>query len=584
VTDSPPDGAHRSSASPSEPRVWKRPRGRERYTEPVVVDATPPASAPAAGAERRLALSLDERAAVRPPAQLPPVTHTPATQTPATQTPAIQTPARQAPTTQASTADVPATATPPASQHPPVPTPPTGARPGVPPAVAPRTSTTSTTPAPAAASGHLGGRRLVVGGRYDGPLPEGDATRTRSGSHAAPGLVDAPIRDLDESGRAPRERTRVASHAAPPEDRAELLALEAEDDAAAATEAAAAAEATAVADPTAASARPATTASGPRARRRARGRAEQADPRDVATRAIPVQRPAASVRPSARRDATGAVPVSRTLVMGILNVTPDSFSDGGRYVGLDDALRHARELVEAGADIVDVGGESTRPGARRVDPVEEQRRVLPVIRELAAEGVRLSIDTMNAATAFAAVDAGADVINDVSGGLADRYMAQVAADTGRPFVAMHWRGHLADASAGMQGGDVAGQVRDELRRRVDELVAAGVDREQIVLDPGLGFSKDASQNWEVLASLHELGRLGHPMVVGASRKRFLGELLPEGAEARDRDAATAVISVLAAQAGVWAVRVHDAASTRAALDVWQAWQRGATPARSARHA
>ena len=552
MTDSPPDGAQRSSASSSEPRVWKRPRGRERYPEPVVVDATPPASAPAAGAERRLALSLDERAAVRPPAQLPPVTHTPATQTPAAQTPATQTPSTQ----------VPATPVPAAQQHPPVPTPPTGARPGVPPAVAPRTSTT---PAPAAASGHLGGRRLVVGGRYDGPLPEGDASRTRSGSHAAPGLVDAPVPHLDEPGRAPRERTRVASHAAPPEDRAELLALEAE--AAAATGATTAAAAT-----------------GPRARRRARGRAEQADRGDVATRAIPVQRPAASVRPSARRDATGAVSVSRTLVMGILNVTPDSFSDGGRYVGLDDALRHARELVEAGADIVDVGGESTRPGARRVDPVEEQRRVLPVIRELAAEGVRLSIDTMNAATAFSAVDAGADVINDVSGGLADRSMAQVAADTGRPFVAMHWRGHLADASAGMQGGDVAGQVRDELRRRVDELVAAGVDREQIVLDPGLGFSKDASQNWEVLASLHELGRLGHPVVVGASRKRFLGELLPEGAEARDRDAATAVISVLAAQAGVWAVRVHDAASTRAALDVWQAWQRGSGPARPARHA
>nr|WP_123548261.1 MULTISPECIES: dihydropteroate synthase [unclassified Frigoribacterium] len=270
--------------------------------------------------------------------------------------------------------------------------------------------------------------------------------------------------------------------------------------------------------------------------------------------------------------------------MGILNVTPDSFSDGGRYVGLDDALRHARELVSAGADIVDVGGESTRPGARRVDPVEEQRRVLPVIRELASEGVRLSIDTMNAATAFAAVDAGADVINDVSGGLADRYMAQVAADTGRPFVAMHWRGHLADATAGMRGDDVAGQVRDELRRRVDDLVDAGVERDQIVLDPGLGFSKDADQNWEVLASLHELGRLGHPMVVGASRKRFLGDLLPDGAEPRDRDAATAVISVLAAQAGVWAVRVHDAASTRAALDVWQAWQRGSGPARSARHA
>jgi dihydropteroate synthase len=558
VTDSPSDGDHRSSSEAAEPRAWKRPRGRERYPDPVVVDAPPPASAPAAGAERRLALSLDERAAVRPPAQLPPVTHTPATQSSAAQAPA-QAPTTEAPAARSSTAQDPA------RQHPPVPTPPAGARPGVPPAVAPRASTApsvSAAPAPTAASGHVSGRRLVVGGRYDGPLPGGDTTRTRSGSHAAPGVVDAPARELDEPGRPPRERTRVASHAAPPEDRAELLRLEADDVAAAAP-----------------------AASGPRARRRARGRADEVDPSDVATRAIPVQRPAASVRPTgAARDDHGSVTVSRTLVMGILNVTPDSFSDGGRYVGLDDALRHARELVSAGADIVDVGGESTRPGARRVDPVEEQRRVLPVIRELASEGVRLSIDTMNAATAFAAVDAGADVINDVSGGLADRYMAQVAADTGRPFVAMHWRGHLADATAGMRGDDVAGQVRDELRRRVDDLVVAGVERDQIVLDPGLGFSKDADQNWEVLASLHELGRLGHPMVVGASRKRFLGDLLPDGAEPRDRDAATAVISVLAAQAGVWAVRVHDAASTRAALDVWQAWQRGSGPARSARHA
>ncbi|WP_223269458.1 dihydropteroate synthase [Frigoribacterium sp. ACAM 257] len=555
MTDSPSDGARRSPSHGSEPRAWKRPRGRERYPDPVVVDAPPPASAPAAGAERRLALSLDERAAVRPPAQLPPVTHTPATQSQQRQQ----------------------------QQHPPVPTPPTGARPGVPPAVAPRASTSPAATgasAPTAASGHVG-RRLVVGGRYDGPLPGGDATRTRSGSHAAPGLVDAPAREVDEPGRPPRERTRVASHAAPPEDRAELLRLEADDVAAAA---AAAAEPAPAAD-AGAGPQPAPAVSGPRARRRARGRTDEADPRDVATRAIPVQRPAAFVRPTGTaRDDHGAVTVSRTLVMGILNVTPDSFSDGGRYVGLDDALRHARDLVSAGADIVDVGGESTRPGARRVDPVEEQRRVLPVVRELASEGIRLSIDTMNAATAFAAVDAGADVINDVSGGLADRYMAQVAADTGRTFVAMHWRGHLADATAGMRGDDVPGQVRDELRRRVDDLVGAGVDRDQIVLDPGLGFSKDADQNWEVLASLHELGRLGHPMVIGASRKRFLGDLLPDGAEPRDRDAATAVISVLAAQAGVWAVRVHDAASTRAALDVWQAWQRGSGPTRSARHA
>ena len=270
--------------------------------------------------------------------------------------------------------------------------------------------------------------------------------------------------------------------------------------------------------------------------------------------------------------------------MGILNVTPDSFSDGGRYVGLDDALRHARELVSAGADIVDVGGESTRPGARRVDPVEEQRRVLPVIRELASEGVRLSIDTMNAATAFAAVDAGADVINDVSGGLADRYMAQVAADTGRTFVAMHWRGHLADATAGMRGDDVPARYGDELRRRVDDLVDAGVERDA-------GRARPRPRLLE--GRRPELGGARQPPRARPAGPpdggRGVAQAVPRRPaagrrRARDRDAATAVISVLAAQAGVWAVRVHDAASTRAALDVWQAWQRGSGPARSARHA
>ncbi|KQO82022.1 dihydropteroate synthase [Frigoribacterium sp. Leaf172] len=269
--------------------------------------------------------------------------------------------------------------------------------------------------------------------------------------------------------------------------------------------------------------------------------------------------------------------------MGILNVTPDSFSDGGRYVEVDDALRHARELVAAGADVIDVGGESTRPGSARVAPIDEQRRVLPVIRQLASEGIRISIDTMNAATAYAAVEAGAEIVNDVSGGLADRFMAQVVADTRSTFVATHWRGPL-DGTDRPHYDDVVAQVRDELSDRVGELVARGVDPARIVLDPGIGFSKDAAQNWRVLAGLHELDRLGLPVLIGASRKRFLADLLPEGASVDDRDPATAVISVLAAQAGVWAVRVHDVAATRAALDVWGAWQQGALPSRPARHA
>jgi dihydropteroate synthase len=259
-----------------------------------------------------------------------------------------------------------------------------------------------------------------------------------------------------------------------------------------------------------------------------------------------------------------------TKILGILNVTPDSFSDGGEYVSVDDALRHAQAMLDDGADIIDVGGESTRPGAGRVDEAEEVRRVLPVVRELAARGVVVSIDTMSARTAEAAIDAGAAMINDVSGGLADDGMAGVAAAADVPFVVMHWRGHSTGMNSLAVYGSVCADVRHELLARVDSLLAAGVSGQRIVLDPGLGFAKNAGHNWELIAHLDELRTLGFPLLVGASRKRFLADALPEGATVKDRDPATAVISALAAAAGAWAVRVHDVRGTRTALAVHEA--------------
>ncbi|QEO16228.1 dihydropteroate synthase [Agromyces intestinalis] len=260
--------------------------------------------------------------------------------------------------------------------------------------------------------------------------------------------------------------------------------------------------------------------------------------------------------------------------MGVVNVTPDSFSDGGRWFDADAAIAHGLELVEQGADLVDVGGESTRPGAARVDPDEELRRVVPVIRELAGRSIRVSVDTMRAATAAAAVEAGASIINDVSAGLADAAMAEIAAASGATYVAMHWRGHSDRMDRLAEYDDVAREVRDELAVRVDALVAAGVDPGRIVLDPGLGFAKRGDQNWQLLGRLDELQALGFPVLVGASRKRFLGAMLPDEASIDERDLPTAVISVLAAQQGAWAVRVHDVVATRRALDVLGAWQSG----------
>lgn len=265
---------------------------------------------------------------------------------------------------------------------------------------------------------------------------------------------------------------------------------------------------------------------------------------------------------------------TRTLIMGVVNVTPDSFSDGGRWLDAEAAIAHGLELVADGADVLDVGGESTRPGAARVEPDEELRRVVPVVRELAGRGIRVSVDTMRAATALAAVQAGAEIINDVSAGLADEAMAAIAAETGAQYVAMHWRGHSDRMDSLAEYADVAAEVRDELAARVDALVAAGVSRERLILDPGLGFAKRGAQNWELLGRLDVLGELGLPILVGASRKRFLGAMLPDDASMEERDLPTAVISVLSDQAGAWGVRVHDVRSTRRALDVLGAWQSG----------
>ena len=260
-------------------------------------------------------------------------------------------------------------------------------------------------------------------------------------------------------------------------------------------------------------------------------------------------------------------------IFGILNVTPDSFSDGGQF---PDAVARGVELVAQGADIVDVGGESTRPGAERVDAAVEQERVIPVIEGLVAAGVPVSIDTMNASTALAAAAAGASVINDVSGGLADPEMYRAVAQTKLLYIAMHWRGHSTGMDDLAVYDDVVTDVRTELKARLAEMFVWGIDPGQVVLDPGLGFAKRAEHNWQLLARLDELASLGHPLLIGASRKRFLGDLLPKGATTDERDLPSAVVSALAAQAGAWGLRVHDVASTRTALAVTDAIAKGRT--------
>ncbi len=261
----------------------------------------------------------------------------------------------------------------------------------------------------------------------------------------------------------------------------------------------------------------------------------------------------------------------RCLVMGILNVTPDSFSDGGRFSGLADAVEHGVSMAAAGADVVDVGGESTRPGAERIPADEELCRVLPVIAELAAAGLSTTIDTTRAAVAGAALAAGAVGVNDVSGGLADPDMSRVVAEAGCPWVLMHWRGHSREMAQLASYGDVVVDVRDELRCRVDAALSAGVRAEQLIVDPGLGFAKTAEHNWALLDRLDVLLDLALPVLIGASRKAFLGRLLADRAGVArppdQRDDATVAITTMVAELGVWGVRVHEPAANADAVKV-----------------
>ena len=259
-------------------------------------------------------------------------------------------------------------------------------------------------------------------------------------------------------------------------------------------------------------------------------------------------------------------------MMGVLNVTPDSFSDGGRYTSVDDAVAHAADMWAEGADLIDVGGESTRPGADRVEASEEIRRVVPVVESLVAEGIVVSVDTYRAAVAQAALAAGASVINDVSGGLGDPDMGRVARDAGCPWILMHWRGHSRVMQQLTHYEDVVADVRRELLERVDAAEQAGVDPGNLVLDPGLGFAKTAEHNWQLLAHLDALIEINLPVLIGASRKSFLGMLLARtgGAprDVGDREHATVAVTTYAALRGVWGVRVHEVrANVDAALAV-----------------
>ena len=272
----------------------------------------------------------------------------------------------------------------------------------------------------------------------------------------------------------------------------------------------------------------------------------------------------------------------RCLVMGVVNVTPDSFSDGGQWYGAEAAIGHGLELLEQGADIVDVGGESTRPGAQRIEAEEELRRVGPVVTELVKAGVPVSIDTMRARVASFALDAGARLVNDVSGGLADPDMPRLVAAAGASYVVMHWRGHSHDMYARAAYADVVGEVREELTRRVEAVVAAGVDPGRIVIDPGLGFGKRPEHNWPLLARLPEVATLGgrtFPVLVAASRKGFLGGLLAgQDGTSRPiggREEATVAITALAAACGAWCVRVHQVPANSDAVRVAAAWRAAA---------
>jgi len=286
---------------------------------------------------------------------------------------------------------------------------------------------------------------------------------------------------------------------------------------------------------------------------------------------------------TARHDLPGLPSAERCLVMGVVNVTPDSFSDGGDWYGTDVAIAHGLELLAQGADIVDVGGESTRPGAQRVSEEEELRRVGPVITELVRSGAPVSIDTMRAGVAEFALNAGVHMVNDVSGGLADPQMPRLVAAARVPYVVVHWRGHSHDMYSRAVYADVVQEVRDELSRRVDAIVSEGVDPGCIVVDPGLGFGKRPEHNWPLLAGLADIARLAggtFPVLVGASRKRFLGRLLadPDGTPRpfSGSDGATVATTALAAEAGAWCVRVHQVRQNADAVRVVAAWQDAAS--------
>jgi dihydropteroate synthase len=240
------------------------------------------------------------------------------------------------------------------------------------------------------------------------------------------------------------------------------------------------------------------------------------------------------------------------LVMGILNVTPDSFADGGRHNDLEAAVARGLEMIAEGVDIIDIGGESTRPGADRVSEAEEIVRTIPVITELAKHGVRISIDTMRASTAEAAIKAGASIINDVSGGLADPEMLQTAARLQVPYIAMHWRGQSKDMNSKAIYGDVVSDVISELNERIEAALDAGIQKDKLIIDPGLGFAKDAEHNWAIIDSIDRFVALGYPVLVGGSRKRFLGGERPD-----EREQATIELTKRLGTTGVWAVRVHS---------------------------
>ncbi len=240
------------------------------------------------------------------------------------------------------------------------------------------------------------------------------------------------------------------------------------------------------------------------------------------------------------------------LVMGILNITPDSFADGGRYNDFESAIGRAHEMISEGVDIIDIGGESTKPGVERISLEEELNRVIPVIKELSKTGIKISIDTMRSEVARRAIETGASIINDVSGGLADVEMLTTAASLNVPYIAMHWRGHSKDMNSRAVYKDVVGEVLNELQERITASLDAGIKKDNLIIDPGLGFAKDADHNWAIIDSISTFVNLGYPVLVGASRKRFLGGDNPDL-----REAATIALTQRLSTTGIWAIRVHS---------------------------